>query len=217
MQPKDSDRLQILRRRAFFVSSALTALGCNTPGRPAEAQPLSTPPITEPDAGGVDVPEVGPAPSASSSADPRPEDDPDLATPAGVSEAASEHYASLRASVLSIRSQIDALGDSLPDACKITDQACDLQWRKLAEELLGIDRSIRRLPPRCGGSSADAKAYFEHRDRVTEHLRERLAALSKRISALVGTAQEKQRWETHQRDAVEARPEPCLKFACTDW
>ncbi len=219
MDPNDSDRAQILRRRAFFVSSALTALGCNNPGRPPEGQPSSATEPSAPPTPTVTAP-VEPTVTASATAtppEPPPSEGPDLATPDGVGEVAAENYKSLRESVAAIRKSIDELGASLPDACKITDQACDLQWRKLAEGLLEIDQSIRGLPPRCGGSSEEAKAFFKQRDAAREDLNKRVQALSVRISALVATQAEKERWTAHQQDAKQANPEPCLKFACTDW
>lgn len=219
MDPKDSDRTQILRRRAFFVSSALTALGCNNSGRPPEGQPSST---TEPTAPPVTTAPATAEPTASatataSAAPEPPREGPDLSTPPGVGSVAAENYAQLRETVAEIRKSIEGLASTLPDACKVTDQACDLQWRKLAEGLLEIDKSIRRLPPRCGGSSDEAKAYFKTRDAARKDLEERVAALSKRISALVATQAEQERWAGHQADAKQANPEPCLKFACTDW
>ncbi|MCA9628813.1 MAG: hypothetical protein KC766_14140 [Myxococcales bacterium] len=221
MDPKDSDRAQILRRRAFFVSSALTALGCNSSGRPPEGQPSSATEPTAPPTVRVPTP-AGPTATTSATAPPAPEEEPlgaapDLSTPPGVSEITAQNYKSLREAVAEIRKQIDELGGSLPDACRITDQACDLQWRKLAEGLLDIDKSIRRLPPRCGGSSDEAKAYFVKRDAARDDLQARVAALGKRIRALVATQAEQERWEAHQVAAKQANPEPCLKFACTDW
>ena len=221
MDPKDSDRAQILRRRAFFVSSALTALGCNNSGRPPEGQPSSTtdpttPPVATAPPTATSTATAEPTASASATPEP-PSEGPDLSTPEGVGEVAAENYKRLREAVGEIRKSITELGATLPDSCRVTDQACDLQWRKLAEGLLEIDKSIRRLPPRCGGSSEEAKAFFKQREAARDDLQQRVAALSKRISALVATQAEKERWETHQADAKQANPEPCLKFACTDW
>lgn len=215
-----ANREAILRRRAFFVTSAIGALGCSP------EQSSRPPPTTAaPTANEVQVPAT-PEPTASVDSDapaPPPRATPDagampsLDVPPGVSEVAQGHYEDLARDVPRLHNELDGLEKLVPDACAIGEARCDAAWRKLADGLWQFQRELWRLGPRCGGSSEDAKAFGERLQAHRQHLEKRRDDIVARVQGQLAESSDKQRWDKHQLEARKAAPQPCLKYACPEW
>lgn len=213
----DDDRAAILKRRAFFVSSALTAtlggssLGCQQEKAAPGPEPRSVlvPETVETSAPTAAPPSPDPAPT------PPKEDGPPLDIPDDVSDAARPHYEGLARDVPKIHAELDAAAERLATRCPIDDAACDAHWESIARHLAKAKDALSHLGPRCPGSSKDAKRLEERLAMHASALRARIARLEERAASQLADEAAKQRWQTHQRAA--AIPRPCLKFACDEW
>jgi hypothetical protein len=206
---KAGAREAILRRRMFFVSSALMLTGCpQDPQQPATgtSKPVATIPT-------VSASAVEPAPT---SAPPAPTVTvPSLDVPADVSEVARSHFERLKEMVPQIHAELDAADKSLLARCSIEDAVCDPTWQSVAKNLAEARDLRADLPARCSGTSADAKRFEAS---LAEHLAAidaRLDGLEKRIEGLLNSDSKKAKWTAHVSGA--AMPRPCLKYRCDDW
>jgi hypothetical protein len=206
-----TDRAAILRRRAFFVTSALsslTGLGCDKDRAPAPVPSVDT--TTPP----TSVATATAAPSAASSATPPPQDMPSLDVPSGVNETATEHYRQLGVVVPRLHAELDAIEAEFRKFCEPATKACDGDWADLAKRLARFDDERRSMPPRCGGESDDAKAYMAHQRAHDELLGQRRKALDERVASWLDEAG-RARWQASL--AAAAIPRPCLRFRCDPW
>jgi hypothetical protein len=208
------DRAAILRRRAFFVSSAVAVLGsCARTAPPAE--PTSPPEINvpegDPDAGATD------AALPSSDRDAPRADGPPLDVPAGVSETAREKYERLASVMTRAYGILDQIEADLP-SCSILDPSCEPRFRRVADQLNELDGLFQRFFV-CGGASEEAKAYGEREKAHQEHYRKRRAGIEGQIESELSKDGERgrARWDALRREAYQAAPFPCLKFACPEW
>ena len=213
MSDDDSARAAILRRRAFFVGSALTALsGCP---QPPSAEPNRNEPVVtvEPASKTATVP-TGSGVVTRSSATPKTKL-PSLETPDGVNASARTYYEDLARSVPLIHADLDSAEKTLAGICDITDSQCDARWLAFAKSMAAVDDAVGDLAPVCHGTSADAKAIdvrlAEHRAAISERKRQ----IMERVDALLQDAAAKTKWTAHQEAA--AVPRPCLDYSCEDW
>ncbi|MBI4952680.1 MAG: hypothetical protein HY908_11650 [Myxococcales bacterium] len=207
----DPHRAAILRRRALFVTSALGALGCGgpRPPHPESGSTASGAVVSVPTASGESPLAPASASATTSSHAPAPVGKlPPLDVPADVSEAARPYFEHLAAAVPDVHAALDGL--PVPRDCPIDKPACEAAWKELAEGLVELDERIRRLEPRCAGSSADARRFEERLAAHRAHIAERRAAL---VAAVATTA----RWVAMFEAAEQAAPRVCLKYACRDW
>ncbi|MBW2459903.1 MAG: hypothetical protein JRI68_35765 [Deltaproteobacteria bacterium] len=213
----DSDRTRILQRRAVFLSSALTALGCSA----QPPQPADGPVVTIPD-----PPPADPAPTATPTATPEapppkdapPGEQPSLEIPTDVGEVAKRKFEHFAKSMKRLYELLDEMAAALPEDCDILDAACDERWKKLA--LLGMEKGkVTMFLHHCPGSSDDAKRFEAFHKEHQDYRGRRQAQLDGRISRALasGGAAARKRWEDHQQQARAANPVPCLSFACRDW
>jgi hypothetical protein len=205
-----SERAAILRRRAFFVGSALTALtAC-----PQQQQQSSGAPVVgvEPAPAGSQ-PESPAQPTSQPAA--KPAKMPSIEIPDGVGKVAHAHYEGLVGQVKRIHAELDAANQALDDACDITDPQCDATWQLVAKHLVRAEDMTQDLEPLCPGSSDEAKAFEA---RVAEHsafIEGRREALKKRLQVLLQKGSARDRWAAHRAEA--AVPRPCLDYSCDDW
>jgi hypothetical protein len=209
---KDAARAAILRRRAFFVGSALTALtGCPQPSEtPRKADPVVG---VEPESASASLP-AGSGVSTTSSSTPASKM-PSLEIPQDAKGAALAHYQTLAKRVPAIHVDFDAASSALSGICDITDPKCDDRWLKVAKHIAAADEAHFDLAPRCPGTSKQAKAYEK---RLAEHqafIADRKKAIEGRINALLQDAAAQSKWKVHKASA--SVPRPCLDYACSDW
>jgi hypothetical protein len=210
--PPDDSRDTILRRRMFFVSSALTVLTASTAGCPPQQTqpPTPTPVASVPTSTSTAEPDPVPDPEPP----PKPSSLPPLDVPAGVNETAKAHYERLATIVPQIHEKLDAAEKEAASPCDILDPSCKV-WESLAAQLAAVDDQRRDLSPRCGGSSADARAFDERLELHQKVIQERIDAIQKGLQKRLDAAAKKQRWAEQQEAA--AVPQPCLKFRCDEW
>jgi hypothetical protein len=202
-----------MRRRAAFLTSALAAVGCTPAAQQDSAQPQATPTtpvVTIPQATPAPTttgPEVEPEPPA-----PKPSSGkrPPYDVPNGVSEIAKKNYERLHTTTKKLHSVLDEMDNRAP-RCAIANASCEQEFRDEAERWHEIQRTLRMFYF-CPGKSAEAVAFGKHRQAHDAHLRERIAAVDERIGRLAG---DPKRWE--QIKTEQAKPVPCLSFACKDW
>ncbi len=216
--PND-DRSAILRRRAFFVSSAMAALGACTRTPPAEPE-APTPRV-------VSVPSVPQdaavssedAPAPESTADAAPDSDvaPPLIMPAAVSDTARAKYEQLISTMTRAYRVLDEIEADMP-SCGISSAKCAPSYRRIATKLHELDGMFQRMFV-CGGSSPEAKSYEDLARAHQRHYEKRRSNIQQRIDALLAADGEsgKTLWQDFRRDAFQAAPHPCLKFGCPDW
>jgi hypothetical protein len=212
----EDDRRAILRRRTFFVTSALAALGsCGRPATPAadpEPENVVTVPVAEDDAG--EVAESPPPADRDAAAD---GDMPPMDVPDGVGEIAKRNYENLYRVMKESHRLLGEIEAALPK-CNVLDKACEPRFAALANKIQEMDELMSSLRA-CGGSSAEAKAYREREVAHFRHLAERKGkALAEIDRALApGGSSAKDRWLALVQAAEAANPRPCLKYACPDW
>lgn len=213
------DRATILRRRAFFVTSALAAVGCaptpapNTPGGSSSS-----------DTSAVTVPSAVPAPGdASDGAAPPPREPvseplPNMEIPAGVSDTARSRYEQLFKRMKEAHATLASVEKTVPDGCSPAEPKCAAAWRSVAEALQGLDVGFSKFLV-CGGTSAEAKAFEARAEEHQKFLTERRQKLDERIAKAVAAGGQRagSEWQRIKDDAENANPRPCLKFGCPDW
>jgi hypothetical protein len=211
----DDDRKAILRRRTFFVTSALAAIGSCARTAPPATQPeqLVVVPSAEPDAGEVTA-EAPPAPERDAS---NLDDMPPTDMPSNPGEIAKRNYETLYRVMKASHAHLTDIEMTLP-SCNILDQACDAKFAAIAAKLVEIDEELFGMRA-CGGTSAEAKAYREreaaHRKYLTDR-RKRVEDEIERLAAKGGNGAT-ERWVLLKKQAQAANPQPCLRYACPDW
>lgn len=213
----DDDKKAILRRRTFFVTSALAALGsCTKTPPPTEPEPkpeqVVVVPEAESDAG--ETPQAPPEAErdASSTGEMPPTD-----VPAGVGEIARRNYETLYRVMRAAHEHLKAIEAQTP-SCDVLDKACEPRFAALATKFVAIDEELSGMRA-CGGSSAEAKAYREREAAHLQYLGDRKKrALDEIDRALApGGTPAKERFKQLMQQAEAANPRPCLRYACPDW
>jgi hypothetical protein len=206
----DDNRAAILRRRALFVGSALTAIGC-TPqtkeGPTATTAPPSAPVVS------VAAPATSPAPSATVVPEepaPKVAGMPGYDKPEGLSEAANGNYDRLHKFMKESHAMLAPLAAKVP-SCKLS--GCEDDYRKAATVLTELTKDLR-LFYICPGKSAEGQAFEPHKSAHMEFLRKRMGELDQRLSTASGNAEG---WKALRSEIAMSKPTPCLSFACPDW
>jgi hypothetical protein len=211
---KDDDRRTILRRRAFFVTSALAALGCARPATHADqsGNTLQVPSTPSEPAGSdsSQPPDRTPAPNARAGM-------PPTDVPDGVKPFTRSSYEHLYDVMAAFHGHIDSIEASIARCTNGFDKSCQTnELPQIAKTLNAIDDTLERIHS-CGGSSPEAKAYVL---REAEHLRfaqdrrTRMEESLKQLLATGGAAAENSLKTLRDAAAV---PRPCLEYACPDW
>ena len=219
----DADKRQILRRRAFFVSSALGALGCTPAEAPSGAGTAPSPATNDVPIPSATTPGEATSDAGVDDASPPPRVEagasemPSLEIPSGINKVAVGHYQNLQRDVPALHARLDELEELIPDACAIGEARCDAAWRRLADGLWDLQRRLWRLGPRCAGSSEDAKAFNERLQAHRQLLERRQKQIVDTVTQGLSATADRERWEKHQTEARAASPQPCLKYACEDW
>jgi hypothetical protein len=209
-----ADRALILRRRALFVGSTLAALGsCAREAPPAEHGKSETVMIPE-----ADRDAAGAAEGQDGAAVPprvRPSGDlPPFDTPPGVSGVARDNYEHLARTMQAAHRTLDELESAIP-TCPISDPSCENRWRAVAERQYELE-NVFRFYHICPGRSEEARAFNERDKAHRAYFEARRSKLQARLEAALG-AGGAQRFEQMLMDVRQARPVPCLSFACSDW
>ncbi len=212
MTPKD-DRETVLRRRAFFVGSALSIAGCGPSAQPAEAPPQ---PVA------VDAPDdPAPTPTASTTGEvpDRPDAPPDnaagpnMAIPEGVSDDMRRNYENLNARTKAAGDHVKGALARLPK-CGISE--CLDDWKALAAWLNPEARKHGGFM--CGSAVTDEGKQFDIRmEQHAAWLSAQKVTLQQAIEAKLTSDGERKRWEQLTDEARNAHPSVCLKFACPDY
>ncbi len=211
----NDDRETILRRRTFFVTSALAALSSCARTAPPPDQPSTSVvsiPQSDDDAGAVAVEPPAPDRDAQAATNSPPFDIPN-----GVSDTARQNYDVLYSAMRDVYRLLDEAEADLP-SCNILDAACEPRFARVADKLQEMGERLSRLRI-CGGSSAEAQTFGERQTAHFSHYQERRSALEAEIqhrTAEGGKAAD-ERWAKAQEAARSAHPTPCLKYGCPDW
>ncbi len=196
----------------FFVSSALMLTGC-----PQDPQP----PTSGTSAPIATVPKVSSAlPSAQASSAPEPSPTPavnvpPLDVPEDVSPVAKSHFERMKELVPKIHLELDAAEKGVATACDISEATCDATWKSVAGNLAKAGNLRRDVPPRCSGSSKDAKRYEASLKAHLAVIDSRLDAIRKRVAAALVDDSQRTKWEGYKANA--SIPQPCLRYRCDDW
>jgi hypothetical protein len=204
-----ADRLTILRRRAFFVGSALAAMGCP---RDPSPQPGVQPTVGVEPASSAELATSGVTTHGTSEPG---EKMPPLDVPSDVNATAKANFESLAQEIPAIHKELDAANAALDGICSIGDRDCDPRWQEVAKHFGQLDVYLDNLAPRCPGTSADAKRFEERLAQHKAFIAKRKSAIEARIAALVADGAAKQKWQDHLAGAVV--PRPCLDYSCSDW
>ncbi len=215
--PSDTDRARILQRRAAFLSSALTALGCSAQPpapnpEPVVAVPVRPPVDTDPGANAEPPPPPPPPPPTVST------DKPSLAIPDDVGEVAKRNFEHFAKSMTQLYELLDKMEAAVPKDCTILKPACDEHWQRVAA--IGLQmRRVQMFMHRCPGTSADAKRFAAFAEEHRKYRGRRQATVDARISAAIAGGGEaaRKRWDQHKQEAYQAKPFPCLSMGCADW
>lgn len=212
MAPPD-DRAAVLRRRALFLGSALTALAsCEKGGVPPEtskgpvvAVPEGVPEDAgpEPDAGSLPVTDGGRKPKAGM---------PSLEIPDGLSERAKSNYEHLVARMKTVHAILDDVEAGAPK-CGIA--GCEDRWQPIAKKWFDLDDAFR-FSYVCPGSSEQAKAFGVRRQEHMDFYQARRKEVQDWLQQKLGDAGWTRFEELVQKEQL-ANPRPCLSFACMDW
>jgi hypothetical protein len=212
----EDDRKAILRRRTFFVTSALAALGSCARTTPPATEPnpenVVNVPVAEEDAG-----EVAESPPPAERDAASHGDLPPLDVPDGVGEVAKRNYEVLYRVMKESHRLLGEIEAELPK-CNILDSACEPRFARLATKFQEMDDQMSSMRA-CGGSSPEAKAYREREALHFRFLSERKSATLAEIDRLLapGGGPASDRWKAQLEAAEAANPRPCLKYACPDW
>jgi hypothetical protein len=152
----DDDRSTILRRRAFFVTSAVAAFGAcarTPPAEPASPAPVVSVPLAVEDAG--EPPEDAATPVRDAS--PSTEGPPPLVIPDGVSDTARGNYERLVRTMTRAYGVLDEIDAAIP-SCPILSPKCVPRWRDVAEKLHELDGMFQRRTSSTTTSAAPASS-----------------------------------------------------------
>ena len=217
MVPPD-DRDHILRRRAFYVGSALSLAGCT----PAAQEPAT--PRTEPAPVAVAAEPEPTSAAAPASPPPRAETPaptggpPPTDIPEGVPDKIRSMYESLYRHAARGQKEIARVAGTIP-TCTIGSPGCDAAWKKFAAEQLVL-KDVASSPdgPCDTAVTPEGKVYEKRRNAHVAYLDSLTARLEADVVSLVsGTPGGPKRWEAYKEQARLANPEPCLNFACPEY
>jgi hypothetical protein len=206
-----------MRRRAAFLSSALAAVGCSSSSHNG-AQSNGQEPGATSQTPVVTVP-VPAMPSSAPAETVRPEDPPPKPkmgerpaydVPKAVSDTAKQNYQHLHKTMKELHRMLDDMETTLP-ACDIAKPDCQAAFRLEADQWHEINRTLRFFHL-CPGKSKEAQTFDKHRSAHDRHLRARIATVEQRVVTAAG---DPARWD--QIKSQQAKPHPCLSFACPDW
>lgn len=210
---RDDDRKMILRRRAFFVTSALAALGgcargstANQPGNTVEVPVATEEPVGSD--GGAEPPRQ---PNPNTRAGMPPTDIPD-----GVTPRTHAYYETLYDSMAKLHSHLDTIEASI-GRCKGLDRECEKnELPQIANAMNGIDDALERIQS-CGGKSPEARLYLV---RETAHLQffgQRRGSMEEKVKQLLAPGGADAEMRLRGLREAGAVPRPCLEYACPDW
>lgn len=210
---KDDDRKTILRRRAFFVTSALAALGGCAQGSPAN----------QPD-NAVHVPDALQDPVESdAAAEPPRQPNPNTRAgmpatdiPDGVTPRTRAYYETLYEAMAKLHVHVDTIESSLA-RCTGLDKECERnELPQIASAMNGIDDALEHIQS-CGGKSPEAKAYLV---REAEHLQffaQRRGSAEEKLKQLLAPGGPDAELRLKKLREAGAVPRPCLEYACPEW
>lgn len=210
---KDDDRKTILRRRAFFVTSTLAALGGCARGSPAN-QPDNTvqvPEASEDPASGDAGAEPPRQPNPNTRAGMPPTDIPD-----GVTPRTRAYYETLYDAMAKLHAHVDVIEASI-GRCKGLDGECEKnELPQIASAMNGIDDALERIQS-CGGKSPEASVYLT---RETAHLQffgQRRGTMEEKVKQLLAPGGADAELRLRKLREAGAVPRPCLEYACPEW
>ncbi|MCU0653727.1 MAG: hypothetical protein MUF64_00030 [Polyangiaceae bacterium] len=206
-----SDREQILRRRAAFLSSALVALaGCERQG----GGPGGQAPVVEVPPSSAPLPARSGAPSQAQrpALPPLDVEAPSLDPPAEVGPHEAD-AARLVPELISIRARLDASEQQFLLACAAD---CGPRLQGLAEALEQLDDSIRGLSSLCPASSPEGKALERWQRSHQEYLARRLGRVDSAIQEAI-RRQEGPAGELRWRELRAEKPRPMICLSCIQW
>lgn len=195
-------RDRILERRARFISTAmLLAAGCSReqssptklPDTEVKATDASTPP-----------PAVKPA-----SVKPPP-DRPSL--DAKVSDAGVTRRDGALEMINKAYGATEKLASSVPAPCTLDHPECKEKLAKFLDEWARIEDELHGFYPRCPAKLPDDIAVDKMLSAHAAWLREWLTSIENAAKSTVGDAGTD--WEKLRNDAINAHPQPCLKYYC---
>jgi hypothetical protein len=202
-------RDRILARRARFIGSAVTLLGCSPSARPSNvavvepidaAVPTATATVPEPvrDAGTPDVArKAGRA----------------ITIPEGISDETRARYERLDASVSSFRDNASQIEADMKTAPKCPGSACDEFWRKMAGRLEELQQQASWFGFYCPNKREETDRFLEEVDRQKNMAGITVAKLRERAAGAVGQG----RFDRYQAEWDAAHPRPCLSVICDRW
>lgn len=212
----ESQRDQILARRARFVALALSAsgLGACHEGEPA-AQPHDTvylPPAE------VDASAQAAVDAAAEAAGPIAIVDAGAPADAGISPATQERYARLA-------SRVAAIGESILSTDATVTKMANFgpsnatQWRDTVARVQDLYSAIGFLGMYCPKPRPETDAFMAHVQDETSKLRAQVDTLKKKVEAKLAdkTTKGDARYDQLLDQYNNANPRPCLSIACDSW
>jgi len=147
-----------------------------------------------------------------------PSDLPALDVPAGVNETVKRAYDRLAESVKEFHHALSLAEATLP-RCDVTSPGCRKAFRDLTEHLVAAREHRGEMSPRCPGTSAEAKAFYDRYEEQARYADARMAKLQAKIDAMVGKAgtPSGDAYAKIMAEAEGANPMPCLKYSCKAW
>lgn len=209
----DDDRNTILRRRAFFVTSALAVLGgCARGGTANQPDNTVQVPVAQDESARADA---GAEPSRQPNPDARA-GMPATDVPDGITPRTRANYENLYDVVSKFHAYVDSIEAGI-GRCQGLDERCDkTELPQIATALNGIDDTLERLHA-CGAKTDEAKAYMERENAHVRFIGQRRSAMEEKLKQLLapgGAAAEARLKSLREAGAV---PRPCLEYACPEW
>lgn len=199
--PDDSssaDRRAILARRAIFLSTALSAIGCS-------AEPGTGPARPGPSASASAGPNAGPI-TDRKSWDEVKKGAPPLDVSERLEPSEREELMELSTQVLPVYARLEQLWKDAPAYCPIDAATCTPKWRAAIAELAALEDA---LPvPHCGFKQG--VGYVERRAAHRAFVLARVAELRADLSASAARGGQAELWQSLQ---PEPPPQPCLRCA----
>jgi len=194
---------EILKRRARFISTALVlAAGCSREQSQATRVPEAD---GKPSVATAQPQPVGPVKP--------PADRPPL--DAKVSTAGESKRAESIASIEKTHAAMSKLAGAVPAPCGLNHADCMAKFKTFADEWARLRDELLDFSPRCPAKLPDDIAIdgmlSAHRAWLTKWL-DAIEAAGK--SAALSQSDASNEWNKLRNDAIEAHPQPCLKFYC---
>lgn len=197
---------EVLRRRARFVATALALAGC-TKEKPPSAEPVPTHEGKPTASTSTTTTSTAPSPGV-----PAPADRPPRT--AKVSPAGKAELDKLVKRIEALHDDLAKTAAALPPKCDLADKTCLATVRAYVLKL-GDHRDAIPDAPRCPPKGADAIAIEALRADHAAWFGKWLGAIDARLDALyAGSADAGGVLSGLRAEAVEAHPQPCLKYSC---